>query len=326
MSTRPTPFGLFSGVALSTFASETKLSLASPSIGHFRTRPDMSWLLALLRRIEEDRVLVVQCKVKLNQTAYLVGERAVLPVADTYGEQDNRAISLRATPVVRKIFELAQEYIPYRELQKVIQQTFPQATREQIERLLWQLWEHHFLISQLHPPLTDACPAEYIRKHLDNLSGAEQFREHLDHVLKGAAALDQAGIGAPVSMIATLVQDQEKMIAAESANGLPLQIDSALHVKTPEIHHTIGQAAARAAEFLLRQTFLPNGPRHLQEYRALFCEKYGEQAEVPCLICSVQKTVWMPLSATRNRHEPFIAHPARKRELLVSTIRFCWIW
>ncbi|HEX7736018.1 MAG TPA: lantibiotic dehydratase [Ktedonobacteraceae bacterium] len=283
MSTRPTPFGLFSGVALSTFTSETRLSLASPSIGRFRTRPDMSWLLALLRRIEEDRMLVIQCKVRLNQTAYLVGERAVLPVADTYGELDDRAISLRATPVVRKIFELAREYIPYRELQKAIQQTFPQATGEQIERLLWQLWEHHFFISQLHPPLTDARPAEYIRKHLEALSGAEQFREHLDRMLEEVAALDQAGIGAPVSMIAALVQGQEELITAESTNGLPLQIDSALHVKTPEIHHTIGQAAARAAEFLLRQTPLPNGPQNLQEYRALFCEKYGEQAEVPLL-------------------------------------------
>lgn len=282
MSTRPTPFGLFSGVALGTFTGETQAHLASPAIAHFRTRPDMSWLLAVLRQLKEKDSLVSQLKVRINQTAYLVGTRAVLPVADTYGEQDARAISLRATPVVRKVFELANHYTPYSELQRALQQAFPRATREQVEHLLWQLWEHHFFVSQLHPPLTDARPAEYVRRHLEALTGVNELNEHLTHVLEGASALDRAGIGAPVSMISTLVQHQEDLVPA-SKDRLPLQVDSALHVKTPTLHYAIGQAAAHVAEFLLRQTPLPNGLRHLQEYQALFLEKYGEQAEVSLL-------------------------------------------
>ena len=62
-----------------------------------------------------------------------------------------------------------------------------------------------------------------------------------------------------------------------------MQVDSALQVHTPTLHRSLGQAAARAAEFLLRQTPLPGGLRHLQEYRELFLETYGEQAEVPLL-------------------------------------------
>ena len=186
MSTRPTPFGLFSGVASGTFASETGLRLASPALERFRTRPDMSWLLAILHGIEKDHALIEQVEVKLNQTAYLVGERAVLPIADTYGEQDNRNITLRATPVVRKVFELTRQGIIYRKLRMAMHQAFPQASEEQITRLLWQLWEHHFLLSQLHPPLTDAQPARYVRKQLNGLVGVEELKAGLDRVLEGA--------------------------------------------------------------------------------------------------------------------------------------------
>jgi len=282
MCTRPTPFGLFSGVALGSFATETHVCLASPPVERFRTRPDMSWLLSVLHRLEEDAALVSQLKVKLNQTAYLVGERAMLPFADTYGQQDNRAISLRATPVVRKVFELAQQFIPYTELCRAIQQTFPRATEEQIERLLWQLWEHHFLISQLHPPLTDACPTGYVRKQLDGLHGVDELKEKLDRVLEGTAALDRAGIGAPISMLFALVKAQEEL-SPVNKDKLPLQVDTALHLQSAALHQSLGEAAARAGEFLLRQTPLPTGSPHFQEYRLLFLEKYGEHAEVPLL-------------------------------------------
>ena len=297
MSTRPTPFGLFSGVASGTFASETQVSLASPAIAHFRTRPDMSWLLAFLRRLEADPTLVRQLRVQLNQTAYLVGERAVLPFADTYGERDRRAISLRATPVVRMVFDLAQQFIPYTQLHSGLQQAYPRATAEQIERVLWQLWEHHFLISELHPPLTIARPDEYILKHLNIIEGNDALKASFSRVLDGIAALDHAGIGAPTSLIVTLAQDQRELLPPEKKDLLPLQIDSVLHVKSPTLHQSIGQAAAQAALFLLRQTPAAKGSRHLLEYQSLFLDKYGEHAEVPLLdLLSAEKGLDVPAS------------------------------
>src|SRR5579872_1766014 len=270
MSTRPTPFGLFAGVAVGSFTEHTDLRLGETSIARFRTRPDMHWLLSLLRKIEEDPTLVVQLNVRLNQTAYLVGERAVLPFADIYGEKDNRAITLRATLVVRKVFELASDFIPYADLQVALQHAFPQATREQIERVLSHLWEHHFFISALHPPLTTAWPTEYVHAQLDTLQGCDEIKAHIERVLEDAHALDCAGIGAPLTLLSTLVQEQGKLVPTESLGELPVQVDSALQVHTPALHQSLGQAAARAAEFLLRQTPLPGGLRHLQEYRELF--------------------------------------------------------
>ncbi len=331
MSTRPTPFGVFAGVGWGYFADHTELCLGQTALAGLRARPDMHWLLKLLRHLETDPAVVSQLAVRLNQTAYLSGERALLPFADTYGQQDNRAISLRATAVVRKVFELAQEFIVYADLQTGIQRAFPYATPQQVDRVLRQLWEHGFLISSLHPPLTDARPGWYIRNLLQTVRGVEDVKERFTGILSEATALDRAGLGAHVGIVSILAQQQKQLVAAndedvpqEDANALPLQVDSALQVKTPLLHRTIGQAAAQVATFLLRQTPSPTGPRHLQEYRLLFLDTYGEQAEVPLLdLLSPENGLDAPSGyqrPTRTYHRPSMLPPreagSRDRVLL----------
>lgn len=279
MSTRPTPFGLFSGVACGTFADETQAYLASPALARFRTRPDMQWLYDLLQTIEADRALVRQLSVRSNPMVYLSGEWAVLPFDNTYGTEKSHAVYLRAISLVRATLDLAQQFIPYTQLQRTLQELFPTVTLEQVERVLWHLWEKHFLMSQLHPPATDARPAEYVLKQLHTLSGANEFKEQVTRVLERASAFDQSGVSTASSAIPPLVAE----IGTTETDRFQFQVDSALHLKAPMLHYSVGQAAVRAAEFLLRQTPFPQGPRHLHEYRMLFMERYGPQAEIPLL-------------------------------------------
>ncbi len=282
MSTRPTPFGLFAGIALGTFSSETKVQVATPVIERIRTRPDMNWLLSILQKVEEAPELVNQLHVCVNQTMYSVGGRIMLPFADTYGTQDNRTISLRATSVVRKALELAHSTILYSDLRTALLQAFSRATEQQIERLLWQLWENRFLISNLHPPLTDARPAEYVYNQLEAVHGAQEICSKLRNVLVEVAALDDAGIGAPVKLFYDLAHSQDQLVPNDQKK-LQVQVDTALHLKSPELNWNIGKVAAQAAELLLRMTPIPEGPPQLQEYRTLFLERYGENVEVPLL-------------------------------------------
>ncbi|WP_137686314.1 lantibiotic dehydratase [Thermosporothrix hazakensis] len=277
MSTRPTPFGLFSGIATGTLADETRLMLASSPLQGFRARPDM---LALIQHTEQVQEVVTQLRVRANQTAYLAGGR--LPYADTYGQQANRSISLRATSVVLKALDLAVQPIPYTELQVALLRAFPQAKPSQVERLLWQLWEHHFLISDLYPPLTDARPADYLLRKLANLQGVEALRDGLADVLQQTKALDAAGNAATVEQLYQLETVQKRLLPEEQEKAL-LQVDAALHLKRTALHQQIGMAAAQAAELLLRLTPFPEGLPHLREYRLFFLETYGEGVEVPLL-------------------------------------------
>jgi hypothetical protein len=51
MSTRPTPFGLFAGIALGSWTPVTDLTIRS-TCAATRTRPDMAWLMALVLAAE----------------------------------------------------------------------------------------------------------------------------------------------------------------------------------------------------------------------------------------------------------------------------------
>jgi len=282
MSTRPTPFGLFSGVGLGSFGQRTTLQLGTPAIEHIRSRPDMTWLLAVLKELEASPARVQQLAVHTNQLAYLAGGRVLLPHTDTYEQKQHQAVSLRATPVVQKTLELAQEPLAYLVLREALLQAFPEATAEQVERLLWQLWEHGLLVSHLHPPLTTAHPARYLYEQLETLQGAETIRTLLGDVLTTAAALDATGSGGQLEMLPHLVRLQNTLVSGQTPQP-PIQVDSTLSVHSPTLHRRIGEAGARAAELLLRLTPFPEGSPSLKQYRTLFLETYGLNAEVPLL-------------------------------------------
>ncbi len=281
MSSRPTPFGLFAGVAMGTFADETTLQLALPTVQQIRTRPDMSWLLSVIHCVEKIPEVVTQLNVCANQNIILAGERAFLPYADIYGQNNNHSISLRVTPVVQYVLQQAQYPIRYSKLYTLLLAQFPQASAQQVDRLLQQLWEHHFLISDLRPPLTLADPTTYILERLETLTHVEPICTNLRQVVEEAAQVDRGRSDNAVSALRLLNQQQQRLLP-EHKESL-LQIDTSLHVNDTYLHESIRQAAAQAATTLLRLSNLSQGLPHLQEYRQAFLERYGSYAEVPLL-------------------------------------------
>jgi thiopeptide-type bacteriocin biosynthesis protein len=325
MSTRPTPFGLFAGIAVGTFGSQTTLSLATPAIQQTRIRPDMDWLLAVLQKIEENPLFLPQLRLRANQTLYFVGKRVVLPYADIYGRADNRTISLNATSVVSKVLELTQQEISYIDLRTIILQTFPQATEEQVDILLRQLWEHHFLLSDLHPSLIEVSPFEYIYRRLERLEGAEQIRDTFQSIMLQSAIFDIYATDDPINSFHALNKELHQMSFTEQRHP-PLQIDSVLRLQSKTLQKAVGETAAYAAELLLRLSPLPQGWPHLQEYRAHFLRRYGEHAEIPLLdLLSSEKgldapdTYEHPLPSYQRHKLLSIAH-SEKRERFLQRI------
>jgi thiopeptide-type bacteriocin biosynthesis protein len=281
MSTRPTPFGLFAGIATGTFAEETTLRLSASALHHFRTRPDMSWLLAIIRQIEQTPELLPRLHVVINQAVYLAGGRVVLPHADVYGQRDTRSITIRATPVVQHILERARYPLPYEELRAGLLAHFSHATPQQVDNLLKQLWENHFLTSNLRPPLTDAEPARYLLDRLRMLPGAESICSSLEQVLQKTEEIDRTGFNGPIELFQDLTHYQEQLVSGNQ--NPPFQVDATLNLASSHLNHSLGQAAALAAETLLRLSRFPRGLLTLQEYRNAFIERYGMEAEIPVL-------------------------------------------
>ena len=109
MSTRPTPYGLFAGVALAAWGPRTDLALG-PGRPRTRTRPDMGWLLRVVLELENRPEVRTRLCYVANAAALERAGRVFLPetapVKDGSGGP-GPAVSVRCFLNARPISALA---------------------------------------------------------------------------------------------------------------------------------------------------------------------------------------------------------------------------
>ncbi|MBD0695381.1 lantibiotic dehydratase [Streptomyces sp. CBMA123] len=276
MSTRPTPFGAFAGVAMGEFGECTTARLGGPAIGDTRVRGDLEWLFALIHRLEGDQALLPHLDVVANSTAHLAGDRVVLPFTEVHGREDKRAVRIRATEPVRLVLRAAAAPVPYRRLVAELTDAFPAAGESAVTGLVRQLWELGFLGSDLRPPQTEARPEEYLLKKVTGLPGAEDVAEGLRAVVElTRTPHDVTGLRALSAAQSALVPEH---------HGRTYQLDATLDLRTPTLNRAVGVAAADAVDVLLRLAAASGTDhQHLARYREEFVERYGAGARVPVL-------------------------------------------
>jgi hypothetical protein len=100
MSTRPTPYGLFAGVALVQWGPATDLALAEKP-PRTRTRPDMEWLLKLVLDLEAQPEVRKELRFFANPSAFIHAGRVFLTERALANDSNPAsAVSLRAPGVV----------------------------------------------------------------------------------------------------------------------------------------------------------------------------------------------------------------------------------
>ncbi|WAS96587.1 thiopeptide-type bacteriocin biosynthesis protein [Nannocystis punicea] len=275
MSTRPTPYGLFSGVALARWGERTDLALGdSPPI--LRTRPDMEWLYGVVDRLERRREVLAYLRVTANPLAWFAGERVFLCDGGSLAP-DTRRISIRASGPVRLALRLSRAPVPYCELVEQIQRAHD-APRERIEQFLDELLAQKFLLTDLRPPCS-GDPAAHVVRRLAAIPTARAEERAIGSLLADTAAWDRHAGAASGDALRRLDRRAAALFVAEHA----FQVDLALPLAGRSISRRVGEEVVRAAEILLRLTPQPHGPAYLQDYRRKFEQRYGEHREVPLL-------------------------------------------
>lgn len=314
MATRPTPYGLFAGVALGTWAETTDLSLAAAA-PRTQSRPDMSWLLRLVWALE-DMPEVRRCLHYVTNTALFIrGGRVYLHEKTRPSQgQPTAIISLRATSVVKHALRLARQPIAHTDLVKALLEARPGATAAQVEGLVADLWRHMALWTDLRPPLTIANPARYVLERLASIAPARPVYKYLGQVIQLIEAWDDLAGAQEVSgyqRLIRLLQQGETLLASfplqteqalstsapaplagdnqpkhqrpDQLPGALLQVDMALPLAGQSISREVGREVERAAELLLRISPFPHGSPILANYRKQFIDRYGEERDVPLL-------------------------------------------
>ena len=280
MSTRPTPFGLFAGVALGSWGPVTDLTVRS-TCAVTRTRPDMAWLMALVMSAEANPAIRKRLNWCANPLVVIeAGRVALTERAPTGKGGPGLPVSVRATGAVRRALSLARRPIPYEVLVAQLCETTPSATPEKVEKLLTELWEQTFLLTDLRPPLTSDSPARYVAERLACIPEAADERTRLDTFLTAASTWDRLEPEESLEAFGALLA--QAGAPPDGSQDSPLQVDMAMSVEG-QLGSAITVEAARAAELLLRLSPMPRGLSSLAAYRQAFVSRYGHDREVPVL-------------------------------------------
>ncbi|MCP3776478.1 lantibiotic dehydratase [Paenibacillus sp. MZ04-78.2] len=280
MMTRPTPFGLFSGVTYGKFGERSRLNLNGIDTYIKHARPDMEWLLKIIGSLENKREVVCQLKIQRNTLIYRQGNRAKLPYTTRYGglgEGGNESVSVRASAVFDCVMDACTNPISYSKLISWIRERFKKAEIETIEHYVWQLFEQEFLISELRPPTTTTDPLGHVMSVLESITGMEDLKDKLHRIREDIFKYNLLPVGQGEEMLSQLRKAMNEIMNVKS----PLQIDLSLEDRSITLTDRIRKDVEKAAQLLCRTSSRRN--RHLEEYCNEFLENYGPYREVPIL-------------------------------------------
>lgn len=283
MSTRPTPFGLFSGVNYGTFDNITNFKINHISEHEKRTRPDMAWLLSIVGMLENDFTVLEQLKVHKNPITFISGNRYLNPYNSQGGSQTItstiESISINNNELIEFLLNLAEESIDISDIINLILKKYPAASKENVLNLISQLIEKDYLITNLRPPLTNKSPFLYLIEQIKLIKGKEGLTKELVNILRLLKEYDKSEIGSGLEILTDIKREMKKITETKTL----VQVDTRINTSNVKLNSKVGEEVSKLAEILWRISPNNFGLKHLTQYRNDFIEKYGIYREVPLL-------------------------------------------
>ncbi|MFE4666632.1 lantibiotic dehydratase [Streptomyces sp. NPDC056716] len=274
---RPTPFGLFAGVAPVRIGGVPKVLWG----GRHRTtvRADSVWLAGITARLNQCPQLLDRLHVVAANTGQVRGSRWAAPGLPTDDRAESLApieVSVRHTGPVAAALAWAASPIRYGELRALLGERFPTAPRGRIDAMLSGLISENVLITSLWAPMTK----------LDALA----------HLCTELEALDARGIPAAEGLVNELFAVRHEIAATHTGaahpttdvralfdtDTVPLTVDTVVDCEV-QIPESVVRDAQEAAGILCRLSPYPFGYPAWRDYHGRFRARYGTGAVVPLL-------------------------------------------
>ncbi|KAB2339290.1 lantibiotic dehydratase [Actinomadura rudentiformis] len=271
MTHRPTPFGLMAGVTRARFDAEPKFRIGSEHRKH--ARADMGWLIKVIRPWESDPAVLARLRLVANDLCYVRGDRLVLPlVRQETGERapDDREQTVRATRAVHAVMAAAEHPIGHGELVDRLCGQFPDAPPEVVRRMVAQLVEREFLLTDLRPSATTDDPLRHVLELLPEESALAGVRDALATYAATSPGQGRAAWRAATSAMRRLHAD-DRLIQVDLGMDADVVLPDEVAAELVE--------AATIARRILPSRFAPFD--QLAGYRAAFIEHYGTGVLVP---------------------------------------------
>ncbi len=278
MSTRPTPFGLFAGVATVEISDKTTISIGQELI-RTHSRPDFELLFGLIAQLESRPMILHNLNLVANPAVLVKGGRVSLSETSPDLSGEANSVSLKATEPVKAVLEKSRFGATWNELMRLLM-SMPHSTRERGERLLLDLLRCSVLTTDLRPPLSGQDPSAYMISRLSKIRPVPKELDQLKKLLELIRQFDRCELWAKGRSYDKVVRQAMRLSPQAKVNIV--QVDSELLLNRQSISREIAREFAVAAELLLRMSPYPNGNPSIINYRRRYVERYGDE-EAPLL-------------------------------------------
>ncbi len=286
MTTRTTPFGLFSGISIGKFGKETEIECQSLKAYKKRARVDMQWFLDVIKKIESESDIRSNLKVKFNDYTFQNGNRLYKPYK-TYleHEQINGQLvevssSIRYTNQVKLVEKICKEFISVQEVCKKIASKNPEVPFERIQRFVDQLIDNEFLLSELRVPLIGTDALTYVIEILkkDNQKACE-YRKQLIKIKEKIEEYNNTEIGSGINLLLQIYDLMKNL----HQNQNYLQVDMRTAVYKNLLEEQLKDELECFANAMSKFNLPYQASGEMRLFIDIFKEKYGYAAVVPIL-------------------------------------------
>jgi thiopeptide-type bacteriocin biosynthesis protein len=271
---RPTPFGLFAGVAPVAVGrpAEVRWGAAHQPI----VRADTQWLADIIDRLEACPELLKHLDVSFTDLAVQRGGRLEAP------NGPNR-VRVRYTAAVRAVQSCAASPVRFGALANKLTETFDKADRSTVVDMLVELVRQRFLVTCLRAPSTTIDPLAHLIDGLNRVSaGTLPATAMLLRDLETASAEmrchNRSDAGTAQGRLREHLTRQMRTISP--AGRTPLALDLRLDCDVSLPAHVVHEVEA-AASALLHVSRHPAGLPVWRAYHAAFCDRYGTGTLIP---------------------------------------------
>ncbi|MVZ99056.1 lantibiotic dehydratase [Actinomadura sp. LD22] len=290
---RPTPFGLFAGVAPAHVGDTARVSWGTKHLT--AVRPDADWLADIIDRLHHCPELLRRLPVVANDTAQVRGDRLVI-LGDSSEQLAPLETSVRLTRPLEAALETARRPVRFGVLRDRLAAEFSSAAVGRIEAMLTGLVSQNVLISSLRAPMTQPDALGHLCRELRGANA-----DTIDLVQRLYELNEELGIDAPPTPWRAHAQLAERMRTLSAAAPVPLIVDTALDCQV-QIPEQVAREAHDAAGVLYRLTPQPFGYQHWRDYHGRFRERYGAGAVVPLTELVADSELGLPAGYLGSAH------------------------
>ncbi|MEL6561286.1 MAG: lantibiotic dehydratase family protein [Bacteroidota bacterium] len=295
MSSRCTPFGLFSGCALGEFAEVTKVELNNLEFHKRFSRLDMNYLGALTQNIEADPVVREQLLYYKNSSLYLLRDQLrYIEFRYFNAARKHYTVSIDHSHYTEAVLNRCSNGATIRELAALIPAMDPEISMEDATWFVNELIDNQILVSSISPSITGKDYFEILRDEVSN----DTYSKSLNTVSDILNKINQDEIGKGFSYYKQLTETLENFGVAFDLKFL-LQTDLSISYQANQLSNHVREKVDKALIFLNKLNSVVDNEQ-LNKFRDAFYNKY-EDEEIPLsLALDVESGVGFPVDSQKS--------------------------